>query len=347
MATQEIGVFIEEEKKKDDSKYVSPVSIKTLSSFIHTTTKQSLPRKNINNTQQPSNKWGRFQRIVPTSLVPVNVRDLPRRPVPTHIPLPFYAQEGLSSNWAPHIPKNTEEDIQHLRKVGQLAKKILLKGGNMCKAGTTTEEIDRVLHEAIISEGAYPSPLNYMGFPKSICTSVNNIIAHGIPNERPLENGDIINIDVTVYLNGYHGDTSYTFYVGQVDDQGKALVECTKECLEKAIQICGPHVPYKEIGRVISEHASKFGYSISDELSGHGIGKEFHCLPLIYHHVNDEIGSMTPGTVFTIEPILCQGSSIGLMYPDEWTISTVDGGRSAQFEHTVLVTDDGVEILTL
>ncbi|CAO3632428.1 unnamed protein product [Cunninghamella echinulata] len=216
----------------------------------------------------------------------------------------------------------------------------------MCKVGMTTEEIDRVLHEAIISEGAYPSPLNYMGFPKSICTSVNNIIAHGIPNERPLENGDIINIDITVYLNGYHGDTSYTFYVGDVDERGKALVECTKECLDKAINICGPNVPYREIGKTISEYATKFGFSVSDELSGHGIGKEFHCLPLIYHHENDEIGCMAPGTVFTIEPVLCQGASVGLLYPDEWTISTIDGGRSAQFEHMVLVTEDGVEVLT-
>ncbi|KAG0165240.1 Methionine aminopeptidase 1D, chloroplastic/mitochondrial, partial [Apophysomyces sp. BC1034] len=136
---------------------------------------------------------------------------------------------------------------------------------------------------------------------------------------RPLQDGDIINIDVTVYLDGYHGDTSATFLVGQVDERGRALVECTKEALEKAIAICGPDVPLREIGRVISDHAEKHGFTVSDEMSGHG---------------NDEEGTMTPGMAFTIEPMLSQGSSMGIMWPDQWTISTVDGGRSSQFEHT-------------
>ncbi|KAI7885433.1 peptidase M24, structural domain-containing protein [Mucor mucedo] len=271
---------------------------------------------------------------------------MPHRPVPNHILKPPYAETGISSNWGPDIPILSEQEIIGMRQAGKLAKEILSLGSTLCKPGVTTNDIDKVIHEAIISKNAYPSPLNYMGFPKSVCTSINNIIAHGIPDDRPLQDGDIINVDVTLYLNGYHGDTSATFLVGNVDEKGKALVECTKETLEKSIAICGPGVPYKEIGRIICEHAMKNGFSVSEELSGHGIGKEFHSLPLIYHHINDEEGEMVSGTTFTIEPILCQGSASGIMWPDQWTISTVDGGRSAQFEHTLLVTDNGVEILT-
>ncbi|KAI8066980.1 methionine aminopeptidase, merops subfamily M24 [Gilbertella persicaria] len=273
---------------------------------------------------------------------------MPRRLVPSHIAYPPYAFQGTSSHWGPDVAMiQTDQEHQKMYAACQLAKKILQLGSTMCQVGITTNTIDRVLHQAIVDHGAYPSPLNYMGFPKSVCTSINNVIAHGIPDDRPLKEGDLINIDVTVYLDGYHGDTSATFLVGQVDEKGKALVACTKEALDKAIAICGPGVPYKEIGRVICEHASKHGFTVSDELSGHGIGKEFHSLPLIYHHVvNDEQGSMVSGTTFTIEPILCQGSATGIMWPDQWTISTVDGGRSAQFEHTLLVDDDGVQILT-
>ncbi|KAI8641938.1 methionine aminopeptidase, merops subfamily M24 [Parasitella parasitica] len=275
---------------------------------------------------------------------------MPRQGIPAHITRPHYALDGSSSKWGPDIPTLTQRDTQGMRKAGKLAKQILDLGETLCQPGTTTKDIDRAIHKAIIAKGAYPSPLNYMGFPKSVCTSVNNIIAHGIPDDRPLQEGDIINVDVTVYIDEYHGDTSATFLVGKVDEKGKALVECTRETLYKAISICGPGVPYKEIGRVICEIAMKNGFSVSDELSGHGIGKEFHSLPLIYHHckyiTNDEEGLMEPGTAFTIEPILCQGSATGVMWPDEWTISTVDGGRSAQFEHTLIINENGVEILT-
>ncbi|KAI9279633.1 peptidase M24, structural domain-containing protein [Sporodiniella umbellata] len=267
--------------------------------------------------------------------------------VPDHIPRPLYAEEGVSSVWEDTIPFNTETDIKHMRNAGRLAKQVLDLGSTFCKPGNTTNAIDKALHEFIIQNNAYPSPLNYSGFPKSVCTSINNVIAHGIPDDRQLQDGDIINVDVTVYLNGYHGDTSATFLVGDnVDEKGKALVQCTKESMDMAIRACGPNVPYKEIGRIISQHADKHGYSVSDELSGHGIGKEFHCHPLIFHHANEEEGVMTPGTIFTIEPMLCQGTASGIMWPDQWTISTIDGGRSAQFEHTILITEDGVEILT-
>ncbi|GJJ77940.1 methionyl aminopeptidase [Entomortierella parvispora] len=266
--------------------------------------------------------------------------------VPPHILRPSYAARGEPSEWASGIPINTPETIQKARKAGQLAKKILELGGTLVKAGVSTDEIDRVLHEAIIANGAYPSPLNYMGFPKSVCTSVSNVIAHGIPDSRRLEDGDIINIDITVFLDGFHGDTSATFLVGNVDEAGVALVERTKEALDQAIAICAPGVPLNNIGKTIQALADKYGYSVSEQFSGHGIGKEFHCLPLIYHHDNDEDGTMEEGMIFTIEPMFCQGTAVGVQWPDKWTVTTADGGRSAQFEHTILITADGAEKLT-
>ncbi|KAI8984330.1 peptidase M24, structural domain-containing protein [Mycotypha africana] len=334
------------------SRYTKAILCQQRNCF-HSNCKAQLPPRRFQTplNQAPHHRWGKYQRIVPASFAPVNVKNITQRSVPEFIPKPPYAASGTSSSWGPDIPIfETEEEINGLRQAGQLAKKILELGTNLVenhyKDGISTDKIDKILHDTIIEHKAYPSPLNYMGFPKSVCTSVNNVIAHGIPDDRPLQEGDIINIDVTVYLNGFHGDTSATILVGQVDEQGKALVECTRECLNEAIRICGPKVPYKEIGRVISHIASKNGYSVSEELSGHGIGKEFHSLPLIYHHLNDEEGVMEPGVSFTIEPILCQGLATGIMWPDQWTIATVDGGRSAQFEHTLLVNKDGVEILT-
>ncbi|KAF7729775.1 Methionine aminopeptidase 1D, chloroplastic/mitochondrial [Apophysomyces ossiformis] len=251
---------------------------------MHTNNIACLPRVGVNRKARSQNRWGDFQRLVPVSLATVNTRKAERLPVPDHIRKPYYVEQGASSKWLPQIPFNDENDLKGLEKACSLAREILKQGGKMCQPGVTTNTIDKALHTAIVANGAYPSPLNYMGFPKSICTSINNVIAHGIPDDRSLEDGDIINIDVTVYLDGYHGDTSATFLVGQVDDRGRALVECTKEALESAIAICGPDVPLKEIGRVISDHAEKHGYTVSDEMSGHGIGEEFHCFPLIYHH---------------------------------------------------------------
>ncbi|KAH8556860.1 peptidase M24, structural domain-containing protein, partial [Umbelopsis sp. PMI_123] len=295
---------------------------------------------------QPASRFGKFERLTPPSLQFVDVSKWKRREVPTDIERPPYAESGEPSVWEGDIPILNQDATEKMTKAGDLARCILDMGGKLCQPGITTDSIDKILHAAILSEGAYPSPLNYMGFPKSVCTSINNVIAHGIPDHRQLKNGDIINIDVTVYLDGYHGDTSATFLVGNVDDPGRALVECTKAALDKAIAACGPGVPLKEIGRIISEYAALNSFSVSEELSGHGIGKQFHCLPLIYHHANDEDGIMEPGMAFTIEPILCQGSAVGIQWPDKWTITTADGGRSAQFEHTVVITEDGCNILT-
>ncbi|KAI8141370.1 methionine aminopeptidase, merops subfamily M24 [Fennellomyces sp. T-0311] len=316
-------------------------------SFHARTTIQSPRRSPIQvNAAHNNNRWGTFQRIMPASLASIDVKSMPRRAIPSSIVKPYYADDGSSSKWESIVPVISSDAIPFLKQAGQLAREILEIGREMCQPGITTDRIDEVLHEKIVEKGAYPSPLNYSGFPKSVCTSVNNIIAHGIPDNRELQDGDIINIDVTVFLNGYHGDTSATFLVGNVDDLGRDLVRRTEECLEKALAICGPGVALSEIGSVISDHAEAAGYSVSEELSGHGIGEEFHCLPLIYHHRNFEDGIMTPGMTFTIEPVLCQGSPMGVMWPDNWTISTVDGARSAQFEHMVLVTDNGIELLT-
>ncbi|KAI8872777.1 methionine aminopeptidase [Ramicandelaber brevisporus] len=241
-------------------------------------------------------------------------------------------------------------NVAAIRRSCQLAANVLRLGGSLVRPGITTDEIDRRLFNDIVKNGAYPSPLNYMGFSRAICTSVNNVIAHGIPDSRPLVEGDIINLDITVYREGFHGDTSCTFYVGgkdAVDEPGIKLVETTREALDAAISICGPQVPFREIGRVISQIARVNGYSVSEQLTGHGIGRNFHQAPLVFHHRNEEPEIMAPGMCFTIEPILCQGTAEGIQWPDGWTIATMDHGRSAQFEHTVLITEDGCEILTL
>ncbi|KAG8959443.1 hypothetical protein FRC03_007974 [Tulasnella sp. 419] len=181
----------------------------------------------------------------------------------------------------------------------------------------------------------------------SCCTSVNNIIVHGIPDNRPLEDGDILNVDVTVYLDGYHGDTSRTFLIGDVDDQGRDLVRSANDALKAAISICGPGTSFKEIGKVIEELATRRGYSVSSQFSGHGIGKEFHQPPWVLHVANQEEGVMKPGHCFTIEPSLIQGDDPrGWMLPDGWTVLTESGARSAAAEHTILITEKGADVLT-
>ncbi|KAJ2028107.1 hypothetical protein H4S03_007967 [Coemansia sp. S3946] len=295
-----------------------------------------------------TSKFGQYRRIIPLSLVAAKPR--PHEPslsrVPAHISRPAYAKMGTPPTWETEIPILDPGEAECLRAASEVARDALALGGSMVRAGVTTEAIDDEVHKFIISRDAYPSCLNYMGFPRSICTSINNVIAHGIPGQRPLEDGDFVNIDITAFKQGFHGDTSATFAVGQVDAQGLALMDATRESLELAIQACGPGVLLATIGEIISVHAEALGYSVSQELTGHGIGRCFHQNPLIYHHYNEEPGEMVPGMAFTIEPILCQGVATGVQWPDGWTITTTDGGRSAQFEHTVLITDEGVEVLT-
>lgn len=270
----------------------------------------------------------------------------PRRLVPDHIVKPPY----VNTRQAPGITSGPEVHdqigIEAMRASGRLAAWVLEYAGTLVKPGTKTDEIDEAVHQMIIDNGAYPSPLGYGGFPKSVCTSVNECICHGIPDSRPLEDGDIINIDVTVYLNGYHGDTSATFLCGNVDEKAVKLVQVTKECLDKAISICAPGVEYKKIGRTIQDIADKHKYGVVREFVGHGVGRVFHADPVILHCRNNESGRMMLNQTFTIEPMLTMGSLKPVMWDDNWTVVTQDGSLSAQFEHTILITEGGAEILT-
>ncbi|XP_034241960.1 methionine aminopeptidase 1D, mitochondrial isoform X2 [Thrips palmi] len=252
---------------------------------------------------------------------------LQKRIVPSHIRKPSYFATGIPTSVPFQIPEAKDQSaIEGVRHASFLAKRVLEEVGKEAKVGVTTDELDAFAHHLIIDADAYPSPLNYKGFPKSICTSVNNVCCHGIPDDRPLEDGDIVNIDVTVYLGGYHGDCSKTFLVGTVDEEGKKLVEVSELCLSKAIEACGPNVPFSIIG--------------------HGIGSYFHGPPEIYHVCNSYGGKMKPGNTFTIEPAITSGGQQLEILEDGWTVVTADCARSAQCEHTVLITDVGVEVLT-
>ncbi|ETO58628.1 methionine aminopeptidase, type I [Phytophthora nicotianae P1976] len=271
----------------------------------------------------------------------------PRRTVPESIPRPPYAVSGGMSDLKPFIPILDAEQQQRLRAACALAGDIREFAKPLCQPGATTEDIDRLVHEEIVRRGAYPSPLNYGGFPKALCSSVNEIVVHGIPDTRPLEDGDIVNIDVSVFLGGFHGDTSQTFLVGCVDEAGKHLVDVTNQALMGSIEhCCKPLNRFASIGDFVQKLVEKEGLGVVREYTGHGIGKEFHCLPFILHHRNGEPGKMLPGMAFTVEPALTEGSPEIEHWDDGWTVATADGGRSAQAEHTVLITEDDVDILT-
>ncbi|GMF21895.1 unnamed protein product [Phytophthora lilii] len=213
------------------------------------------------------------------------------------------------SGLKPFIPVLDAEQQLRLRAACALARDVRDFAGPLCQAGATTDEIDRLVHEEIVRRGAYPSPLNYGGFPKALCSSVNEIVVHGIPDSRPLQAGDIVNIDISVFLDGFHGDTSQTFLVGDVDDAGKHLVDVTNQALMGSIQsCCKPLSRFASIGDFVQRLADKEGLGVVREYTGHGIGKEFHCLPFILHHRNGETGKMLPGMAFTVEPALTEGS---------------------------------------
>ncbi|XP_075036738.1 methionine aminopeptidase 1D, mitochondrial isoform X2 [Mixophyes fleayi] len=259
---------------------------------------------------------------------------------------PDYVTTGIVPGWGDFIEIKDEDQIRGLRQACQLARHVLLMAGKMLKVGMTTEEIDAFVHQSIISGNAYPSPLCYGGFPKSVCTSVNNVVCHGIPDSRPLKDGDIINIDVTVYSDGYHGDTSETFLVGNVDEVGKKLVETARRCRDEAIAVCKPGAPISVIGNTISRIAGENNFQVCPEFVGHGIGSFFHGHPEIWHHANVNYMEMEEGMAFTIEPIIMEGSADFKILGDKWTAVSMDNKRSAQFEHTIVVTSEGADILT-
>lgn len=247
------------------------------------------------------------------------------------------------------IIKN-EQQIEGIRKSCELAADTLRHIKYSVRDGVSTQKINEMAEEFIRDHGAFPAPLNYHGFPKAICTSLNEVICHGIPSESSiLTEGDIINIDVTTILNGYYGDTSTMFAIGNVSDEAKRLISVTQDCL--AIGICQvkPDVEFYKISEAITEYAQNRGFSVVYQFCGHGTGIEFHEEPQINHAydpLNKDKRKMKPGHIFTIEPMICIKSPTAKTLEDKWTAVTVDGGLSAQFEHTVLVTKDGVEVLT-
>ncbi|KAL1415686.1 hypothetical protein MTO96_029050 [Rhipicephalus appendiculatus] len=272
----------------------------------------------------------------------------PLQYVPDSIAKPSYADSGIVVGVPKELEIKTEEQVARMRESCRLAKMILSRVCKQVKAGVTTDELDKYAHKLCIENNAYPSPLNYRWFPKSVCTSVNNVACHGIPDDRPLRDGDIISIDVSVFYNGYHGDCAETLTVGHsVDERGKALVQTARECLDRAVSICGPGQKLSEIGRVISIVAAQAGFTVVPAFCGHGIGTYFHGPPDIYHFDNDEKGEMLEGLVFTIEPVITEGSPDIAIMEDGWTTVTVDNSRTAQFEHTVYICNEGVEVLTV
>ena len=235
-----------------------------------------------------------------------------------------------------------------MHRAGTAAAEVLMIAGDMVAPGVTTDAIDARVHDEIIARNGYPSPLNYRGFPKSVCTSINEVICHGIPDSRQLRDGDIINIDVTIFLDGVHGDTSCTFLVGDVDDVSKMLVVETRQSMYDGIDTVRPGAAFNEIGRAIEKHAKKHGLGVVQDFIGHGVGTDFHSNLQIPHYYQPRFTrEMEVGMSFTIEPMLTLGAIDPVIWDDDWTAVTSDGRRTAQFEHTMIVTESGVELTTV
>lgn len=243
----------------------------------------------------------------------------------------------------------TAEEVARIRESGRIAAQAIERVAADIRPGVTTEHLDAVAHEFLVEHDAYPSSLGYRGYPKSICTSVNEVICHGIPDNTVLEDGDIINIDITAFANGVHGDTNQTFIVGTGSDEARNLVERTRESLRRAISAVKPGRPITVIGRVIESYAKRFGYGVVRDFTGHGVGRDFHSGLVIPHYDGGErfATPIVEGMVFTIEPMLTIGGIDWRQWDDGWTVTTADHSLTAQFEHTLHVTADGAEILTL
>jgi methionyl aminopeptidase len=270
----------------------------------------------------------------------------PLREVPASIPRPRYVGRLAPD---PYTGDNvqSQEIIEKMRIAGRLAAQAMHAAAAVIQPGVTTDDLDQVVHEYLIAHHAYPSTLGYRGFPKSCCTSVNEVICHGIPDERPLEDGDIVKIDVTAYIGGVHGDTCATFFCGEVDEASRLLTERTREALVRAIKAVKPGREVNVIGRVIESYVKRFEYGVVREYTGHGVHTAFHSGLVIPHY--DEPGYDTvikSGMTFTIEPMITLGRGDWYMWDDGWTVLTADGSRCAQFEHTMVVTENGAEVLT-
>ena len=270
----------------------------------------------------------------------------PARTVPASIARPPYAESGEPVR-IPESPVQTADVIERMRRAGKAAAAVLATTAAAIRPGVTTDELDAICHQACIDFGGYPSPLNYSGFPKSLCTSVNEVICHGIPDDRALLDGDIVNLDVTIFLDGVHGDTNATFAVGNVDAESRRLIKVTRECLERAIATVRPDVPFNVIGKAIQEHAEANGFGVVRSFVGHGISTQFHTDLHVPHYFEPRLTlPMEAGMTFTIEPMITVGAWEHDLWDDGWTAVTVDRRRTAQFEHTLLVTDSGVDVLT-
>ncbi|TDD82251.1 type I methionyl aminopeptidase [Actinomadura darangshiensis] len=270
----------------------------------------------------------------------------PMRKVPSSIPRPEYVGKKRPKTGEPDV--KTPEIIERMRVAGKIAARALAEVGRNVRPGITTDELDVIGHEYMLDHGAYPSTLGYRGFPKSLCTSVNEVICHGIPDDTVLRDGDIVNVDITAFIDGVHGDTDATFLCGDVDEESRLLVERTHEATMRGIRAVKPGRALNVIGRVIESYAKRFGYGVVRDFTGHGIGTTFHSGLVVPHY--DDPGATTliePGMTFTVEPMLTLGTHDYDMWDDGWTVVTKDRRRTAQFEHTLLVTGDGHEILTL
>ncbi|RNI17891.1 type I methionyl aminopeptidase [Flexivirga caeni] len=272
----------------------------------------------------------------------------PTRPVPPSIERPEYVGRPAPATFTGSEVRDPEL-IERIRIAARIAAQALEVTGAAVQPGITTDEIDRIGHEFMLDHGAYPSTLGYRGFPKSLCTSVNEIVCHGIPDDRPLADGDIVKIDITAYKDGAHGDNCGTFLVGEVDEESRLLVERTQEAMLRGIKAARPGRAVNVIGRVIEMYARRFGYGVVRDYTGHGVGPVFHSGLVIPHYdaapAYDDV--IQPGMTFTVEPMLNLGTPDWTLWDDGWTVATQDLRRSAQFEHTILITDSAAEILTL
>ncbi len=280
-----------------------------------------------------------------TPLVPGRIS--PPRSVPSNIARPEYVGkkhpvEGVSGDF------QSPETIEAMRSASQIAAQALREVGRHIEPGVTTDHLDKVGHEFLCDHGAYPSTLGYKGYPKSLCSSLNEVICHGIPDDTVIADGDIVNIDITAYIHGVHGDTNMTFLAGNADEESRLLVERTHEAMMRGIRACRPGRQVNVIGRVIESYAKRFGYGVVRDFTGHGVGPEFHSGLVIPHYDDPRATTeVQPGMTFTIEPMITLGTVDYDVWDDGWTAVTSDQRRTAQFEHTLVITDDGAEILTL
>jgi methionyl aminopeptidase len=268
------------------------------------------------------------------------------RKVPAQIERPEYV--GKKRPQIDESDVKTPEMIERMRVAGRIAAQALEEVGRHVRPGVTTDELDRIGHDFLVDHGAYPSTLGYKGYPKSLCTSINEVICHGIPDDTVLRDGDIVNVDITAYIGGVHGDTDATFLVGEVDEESRLLVERTREAMMRAIRAVAPGRQLNVVGRVIEAYAKRFGYGVVRDFTGHGIGTSFHSGLMVPHYDDPSLRvELVPNMTFTIEPMLTLGTIDYDIWPDQWTAVTKDRKRTAQFEHTIVVTETGSEILTL